>query len=275
MGGTSVAAPCWAGILGIVNELRANAQLPVLNASSATQAQTLLYSLYASDPNCFHDVNSSPQISNGSYTTGQGYDEVTGLGSPAANLLAIYMVQSVPTGTPTLVSTYDTGASNSDNLTYRNNSSSNVLKFTVTGTISGATVTVYADATAIGSATATGATTVVTTSGSYTLADGTHAITAAQTESGKTVSTASSPLTITIDTQHPTVTINQAAGQTDPTATSPINFAVVFSEAVGDFAAGDVTLSGTAGGTLVAAVTSPAAITTYNVAVSGMTGGER
>jgi serine protease AprX len=45
------------------------------------------------------------------------------------------------------------------------------------------------------------------------------------------------------------VTINQASGQVDPTNSSPINFTVVFSEPVSDFATGDVTLSGTAGAT--------------------------
>jgi hypothetical protein len=66
----------------------------------------------------------------------------------------------------------------------------------------------------------------------------------------------------------PTVTINQAVGQADPTTTSPVNFAVGFSEAVTDFATGDVTLGGTAGAT-IATVTGSG--TTYNVAVSGMT----
>ena len=54
---------------------------------------------------------------------------------------------------------------------------------------------------------------------------------------------------MTYDNVAPTVTINQAAGQADPTNTSPINFTVVFSETVTDFATGDVTLSGTAGAT--------------------------
>ena len=45
------------------------------------------------------------------------------------------------------------------------------------------------------------------------------------------------------------MTINQAAGQADPTNASPINFTVVFSESVTDFATGDVTLTGTAGAT--------------------------
>ncbi len=67
----------------------------------------------------------------------------------------------------------------------------------------------------------------------------------------------------------PSVTINQAAAQADPTAVSPINFTVVFSEAVTGFTAAGVTLSGTAGATTKVVTGGP---TTYNVAVSGMTG---
>jgi hypothetical protein len=74
--------------------------------------------------------------------------------------------------------------------------------------------------------------------------------------------------TVTYDHTPPTVTINQAAGQADPTSASPINFTVVFSETVADFATGDVTLTGTAGAT-TGTVTGSG--TTYNVAVSGMT----
>src|SRR5688572_21400080 len=75
--------------------------------------------------------------------------------------------------------------------------------------------------------------------------------------------------TVTYDNTGPSVTIDQALGQADPTGTSPINFTVVFSEAVTGFATGDVTLSGTAGAT-TGTVTGSG--TTYNVAVSGMTG---
>ncbi len=71
-----------------------------------------------------------------------------------------------------------------------------------------------------------------------------------------------------VDTDAPGVTINQAAAQADPTNASPINFTVVFSKPVSNFATGDVTLSGTAGAT-TATVTGSG--TTYNVAVSGMT----
>lgn len=66
------------------------------------------------------------------------------------------------------------------------------------------------------------------------------------------------------------VTINQATGQADPTNKGPINFTVVFAAAVTDFDdAADVTLTGTAGASTVVITGGPS---TYNVAVSGMTG---
>jgi hypothetical protein len=76
-------------------------------------------------------------------------------------------------------------------------------------------------------------------------------------------------VTLTIDKTPPEVTINQAGTQGDPTKASPINFTVVFTENVSDFATGDVSLSGTAGPT-TAVVTGSGM--TYNVAVNGMTG---
>jgi hypothetical protein len=75
--------------------------------------------------------------------------------------------------------------------------------------------------------------------------------------------------TVLFDNVAPTVTINQAAGQADPTSGSPINFTVVFSKPVTGFALNAVTLSGTAGAALGLVSGNG---TTYNVAVSGMTG---
>ena len=86
-------------------------------------------------------------------------------------------------------------------------------------------------------------------------------------------SAATATSTMVVDTITPAVTINQAATQADPTNTAPVNFTVVFSEQVADFATGNVSLSGTAPGTLVGTVTNPSGdLETYNVAVSGMTG---
>ena len=74
---------------------------------------------------------------------------------------------------------------------------------------------------------------------------------------------------VDFDNVVPTVSIDQAAGQVDPTNASPVNITVVFSKPVTGFTNSDITLSGTAGATT--AVVSGSG-TTYNVAVSGMTG---
>jgi thermitase len=74
---------------------------------------------------------------------------------------------------------------------------------------------------------------------------------------------------VTYDTTAPTALIDHAPDQDDPASTSPVNFSVVFSESVSGFDSADVTIGGTAGAT-TALVTGSG--TTYNVAVSGMTG---
>ena len=75
---------------------------------------------------------------------------------------------------------------------------------------------------------------------------------------------------VTYDTSGPTVTVNQATGQADPTNASTINYTAVFSEVTTTFDSSDVIISGTAAGSLSSVVTGSG--TTYNVAVSGMTG---
>jgi hypothetical protein len=82
---------------------------------------------------------------------------------------------------------------------------------------------------------------------------------------------ASGPVTVTVDNLPPAVTINQAAGQADPATASPVNFTVVFSESITGFAATDVAISGTAGGTKTVVVSGGPS--TFNVAVSGATSG--
>jgi hypothetical protein len=69
-----------------------------------------------------------------------------------------------------------------------------------------------------------------------------------------------------------TETIVQASGQSDPTNNWPIYFTVVFNWPVSDFASGDVSLSGTAGASIANVTPDGIDGTTYDVAVSGMTG---
>ncbi len=148
-----------------------------------------------------------------------------------------------------------------------------VFSSIVTGFTTGeVTLTGTAGGTLVGTVTGSGTTYNVavagmTTSGTViaTIAAGV----ALDASSRPNVASTSTDNSVAWDVTQPTVTIDQATGQTDPTGIAPINFTVVFSESVTGFATGDVTLTGTAGGTLVGTVTGSGM--TYNVAVTGMT----
>jgi mucin-19 len=81
VGGTSLSAPAWAGLFALANEGRALEQIPSLNSASPTETQQALYNVPES---VLNDITSG---TNGGYSAGTGYDLVTGLGSPNANLL--------------------------------------------------------------------------------------------------------------------------------------------------------------------------------------------
>ncbi len=76
VGGTSVGAPSLAGLIAITDQ-----GLAINGAGSLANAQSSLYQVSTAN---FNDITSG---SNGHYTAGPGYDLVTGLGSPKANLL--------------------------------------------------------------------------------------------------------------------------------------------------------------------------------------------
>ena len=80
VGGTSLSAPAWAGLLAMANQGRVAAGKPTLGSAGPTDALTALYGLPQAD---FHDVTSG----NNGYSAGPGYDFVTGLGTPVAGLL--------------------------------------------------------------------------------------------------------------------------------------------------------------------------------------------
>jgi FG-GAP-like repeat/PKD domain/FG-GAP repeat len=80
VGGTSLAAPCWAGLIALTNQGRIAAGQQTLNNSSPTETQSDLYTLSQSD------YATMTAGSNG-YSAGAGYNLVTGLGTPVANLL--------------------------------------------------------------------------------------------------------------------------------------------------------------------------------------------
>jgi hypothetical protein len=78
------------------------------------------------------------------------------------------------------------------------------------------------------------------------------------------------------DTTGPTVSVKKSDLQSDPTNATTINFTATFNEPINlaTFTASDVTLGGTAGGTKTAVISqvAPNDDTTFNIAVSGMTG---
>lgn len=82
IGGTSLAAPSWAGLIALADQGLVQRGETTLNGP--TQALPDLYNLFLKKPGDFHDITSG---SNGAFTAGPGYDEVTGLGSPVANRL--------------------------------------------------------------------------------------------------------------------------------------------------------------------------------------------
>jgi len=203
------------------------------------------------------------------------------------------VVLSAETEVPDLVAGRDTGVSDSDDVTALNNGTAGAkLQFSVGGTVADATVTIYADGAPVGSAMATGTTTLVETDGVNTLGEGDREITARQTEVGKGASGDSVALIVTIDTVAPTVdgfgldssdaewrvgTVDSAewtAGrdyETAPWSTVDV-LAVSFDEAVAA-ATGDLTLTGIDAGAV--AVTDVAGEETTDVAftVAGTAGG--
>jgi hypothetical protein len=97
VGGTSLSAPCWAGLFAIVNQGRAAAKEKLLNSSSPAEALTALYALPTSD---FHNNLGG---NNGSTFLSSGrYDEITGLGTPIASLLVPNLIDMTFLPTPIL-----------------------------------------------------------------------------------------------------------------------------------------------------------------------------
>jgi hypothetical protein len=108
VGGTSVGAPSWSGLIAIADQ-----GLALAGKGSISNAQTDLYQLPSSD---FHDITSG---STPFHSAGSGFDLVTGLGSPKANLLIPALVaatggSSVVTTTPTVLPAASTLASPHD-----------------------------------------------------------------------------------------------------------------------------------------------------------------
>jgi subtilase family serine protease len=177
-GGTSFAAPIFAGELAILNQAKgyttgqglANTQLYTLAANSSTYGTA------------FHDVTSGSNACTGSsscpgtsgYSAGTGYDMATGLGSLDLNNLVTAWPESTSTavGTSTAVTATNTApfvnVSDTITVTVTPNSGTTAPTGTVNVSIDGGTATVYTLTTS-GSAASYSFPQTFTTAGSHTI----------------------------------------------------------------------------------------------------------
>ena len=105
LAGTSFSAVAWAALIALADQGRAAAGLGSLDG-----AQADLYQLPATD---FHDITSG---GNGTYNAASGYDLVTGLGTPIANLVVSDLIAagaSIGKSTPAGSATADSGGNQS------------------------------------------------------------------------------------------------------------------------------------------------------------------
>ena len=87
VGGTSLSAPAWAGLIAIADQGRVISGLTTLDG--ATQTLPMLYALPAAD---FHDITTG----NNGYAATAAYDLVTGRGTPIVQKLMADLVGSTP-----------------------------------------------------------------------------------------------------------------------------------------------------------------------------------
>jgi subtilase family serine protease len=108
-GGTSFAAPMWAGFIALVNQnLANNGKSPIGFINPSIYSENTTGGNYSTD---FHDITSG---TSGSYSAVTGYDLVTGWGSPTANLITTLSGSIAPgygvSASPATVSVPQTGS---------------------------------------------------------------------------------------------------------------------------------------------------------------------
>jgi len=189
-GGTSFAAPMWAGYIALVNQqLVANGKATIGFINPTIYAQNVT-SAYTTD---FHDITSG---TSGSYSATTGYDLVTGWGSPNAGLIAALTGSSTPPPTNDFsiaagAVTIAAGASGSSSITTAvTKGSSETVALSASGLPTGVTLSFNPTSVASGS----GSTATITVAS--TVAAGTYSITVTGTAASGS-HTATLSLTVT------------------------------------------------------------------------------
>ena len=187
-GGTSFAAPMWAGYIALVNQQLASNGSPSIGFINPTIYAQNVTSSYAAD---FHDITSG---TSGSYSAVTGYDLVTGWGSPNSGLIAALTTPQTAgfslSASPASVSVLQGSAGTSTITSAVTGGFSSAVSLSASGAPAGVTV-----AFSPASITGAGNSTMKMTVGSTTV-PGTYSITVTGT-SGSTTSTTTVSLTVT------------------------------------------------------------------------------
>jgi kumamolisin len=225
-GGTSFAAPMWAGYIALVNQqLAANGEPSIGFINPTIYAQNVTSS-YSTD---FHDITSG---TSGSFSAVTGYDLVTGWGSPNGTGLinALAPTSTSPAFTisasPTSVSVVQGGSGESTITTSVSGGFNSAVSLSATGQPTGVTVSFSPTSIA---APGSGSSTMSMVVASTTVA-GTYTITVSGTGGG-TTHTATVSLTVTtvaagnftLSASPASLTINQSSSGTTTITITPSN----------------------------------------------------
>jgi hypothetical protein len=256
-GGTSFAAPSFAGLLAIIEQKLATGG-GLGNINPALYQLAANATTYAS---AFHDITTgnnqvpcttgSPNCPTGSnpvigYTAGTGYDQATGLGSVDANNLATALAAFVQaTGTKTtLAAAPGTSLAINEQVTFTATVAPNTLTTAPTGTVTFTIDGVAQTAVTLSTTAPYTAALPATTFGSA----GTHSV-SATFNSANTTYTGSTSSSVTV-----TVVAQGSAATTTSVSANPTSFALGSS----------ITLSATVTGTTPGTLTGPVTFTTGN-----------
>ena len=258
-GGTSFAAPMWAGFIALANQQLANGgQKPLGFINPTIYQQNVNASTYAAD---FHDVKSG---TSGSYSAVAGFDLVTGWGSPTATLITA-LTGPPPAG-------FTISASPSSLSINPGSNGSTTISSAVTG---GFTGSITLSASGLPTGVTVGYTTNPFSAGSstsmtFTVAagttPGTYPITVSGT-SGSTVETTTVSLTVIGATPAFTITASPTSKSISPGG----NGTVTITTAVSGGFNSAISLSGTVTGSRVTVAFSPTSIAAPGSGTSTMT----
>lgn len=261
-GGTSFAAPMWAGFIALVNQQLAESSQPTIGFINPTIYAQNITSSYGTD---FHDITSG---TSGSYSAVTGYDLVTGWGSPTAGLITAL------TGPPPAGFTLSTSPS-SVSIAPGSAGSSTITSTVSGGFDSGVTLSASGQPTGVtigfspSSITGTGTSTMSITVATGTT-PGTYPITVTGT-SGSTVETTTVSLTVTGTT--PGFSIS--ASPTSISVTRSTSGSVTVSTAVVGGFDSAITLSATGEGNGTTITFSPTSITGAGSSIMKITASSR